>query len=274
MLFNLATIGLISQIYNTGGELYQALMLWSVITFPITVFSRNTLVQMVIPFIWLGGFLFGLANTLLYSTLLSAYFHIDIYTVMMSVPLLCACLIFLGYHFLFGTGYILALQVWFYISALVAIAYVEIDNPHQSLFILEIYFIGYILALLTSFGIISYRYYNKAQKYVLLVALLLFIGLFHISIILPQTSLLYAVFTIALLGLMAIFVASIHMRRLFNWLLFFIGLRFLILYFQALGGLATTGLGLIISGFMIISMTYYWFKYRKDIANWAARWMQ
>src|SRR5450631_2501007 len=35
MLFTLASIGLIAQIYHTNGEFYQALMLWSLITFPL-----------------------------------------------------------------------------------------------------------------------------------------------------------------------------------------------------------------------------------------------
>jgi uncharacterized membrane protein len=44
----LASIGLISQIYHTGGKLYQALMLWSIITFLATLCAR----QIFVPFLW------------------------------------------------------------------------------------------------------------------------------------------------------------------------------------------------------------------------------
>lgn len=275
MLLCLASIGLISQIYNTGGEFYQALMLWAVITFPVTLFARDKLVHMVVPFIWLGGFLFALANTMLYSPLFFQ-FHFNFLAVAMIMPLFCACLILLGERLSFQTGYVRALQAWFFISGFIALGIIESETASElSIYnIMAPYLCGYLLAILTAIGIISSRDYNKAQKSVLLLALAIFILSFHISIIMPDASLTYAVLTIAILGLIAIFIASTHHRRLFNLLLFFIGIRFLILYFQALGGLAMTGIGLIISGLIIICMTYLWHKYRTNIANWAERWMQ
>ncbi|MCP4297510.1 MAG: DUF2157 domain-containing protein, partial [Proteobacteria bacterium] len=54
MISCLASIGLISQIYHTGGEPYQALLLWSVITFPLTLFGRKGFLY----HLWVFGFLF------------------------------------------------------------------------------------------------------------------------------------------------------------------------------------------------------------------------
>jgi len=277
MLFCLASIGLIAQIYNTGGELYQMLMLWSVITFPLTIFTRSKLIHMVIPFMWLGGFLTALASAMLYSALIIPYFHYNVFVIAMTITLLIACLIQLGNRLSFAEGFMNALRVWFFISGLIAVImseFILLEYQSSQFDKMTPYYPGYILAILAAIAIINCNTYNKAQKSILLLTMTAFIASFHINMILPNSSLIYAVFTITILSLMAIFFASIHQRRLFNLLLLLTGIRFLILYFQALGGLATTGIGLIISGLIIIGMTYYWTKYRSDLANWAERWIQ
>ena len=42
-----------------------------------------------------------------------------------------------------------------------------------------------------------------------------------------------------------------------------LGIRFILLYFQSLGGLATTGIGLIVAGIIIISLAVLWFRFNK-----------
>jgi hypothetical protein len=74
--------------------------------------------------------------------------------------------------------------------------------------------------------------------------------------------------------LLAVFLASQKERKLFQWILFFMAVRFLVLYFQALGGLATTGGGLILSGGLIIGLTIIWNKYKTQVAIWTERWTQ
>lgn len=108
----------------------------------------------------------------------------------------------------------------------------------------------------------------------LLVMLGAFLIPFHLPLLEVKASIAYATFTILVLGLMSVFLASLKERKLFQWFLFFLGMRFLVLYFQALGGLATTGVGLIISGGMVIGMAVLWNKYRTALAVWAERWAQ
>jgi len=55
--------------------------------------------------------------------------------------------------------------------------------------------------------------------------------------------------------------------RLFNLCINLIGLRFLIIYFQVFGSLATTGIGLIISGLIIIGAVVGWMAFKKYIAT-------
>jgi uncharacterized membrane protein len=71
LILCLASIGLISQIYHTGGKLYQALMLWSLITFAAALAAR----QMFVPFMWVGAFLTGIVFTALDSVALQSIFQ-------------------------------------------------------------------------------------------------------------------------------------------------------------------------------------------------------
>ena len=52
ILLCLASIGLISQVYHTGGELYQALFLWSLITLPVTLLGNRGFLY----YLWVAGF--------------------------------------------------------------------------------------------------------------------------------------------------------------------------------------------------------------------------
>jgi hypothetical protein len=70
---------------------------------------------------------------------------------------------------------------------------------------------------------------------------------------------------------MAIYSASLKLHRLFQFFLVAVGIRFFVLYLQALGGLATTGFGLIITGLIIIAMVVAWNKFRRELNAWAER---
>jgi uncharacterized membrane protein len=273
----LASIGLISQIYHTGGELYEALMLWSLITLPITYVARNYVNHVVIPFTWLGGFFSAFIWTAYYSPSWIPIFHANPYAIMMVIPLFCAFLSLLGAQFNFSSPYIRAANDWFFITGIVALGVIETqDTPYRPSELLNLtpYMASYCFALLAAFLIIASPHYRYAQKIVLALALLIFLVPFHFSMLMVHSLFAHAVTTILVLTLMAIFAASVHKRGLFQWLLFFVGVRFLILYFQALGGLAMTGLGLIVSGIFIITMAVLWSKYRRKIGAWAERWMQ
>jgi uncharacterized membrane protein len=243
ILLCLASIGLISQIYNTGGELYQALMLWTVITFPAVTMARH----IVVPFIWTGAFLIALGF---------------------------ACVVLFGKYLALNYEFIRSFQIWFFITGILALVVAE-DSPVLTMERLDLmpYVTAYILAILVAFGILQHPY-RTLQKLFLLAALSVFLLIFHLALMNITADVVYALCTIFILGLIAIFVASLHRRRLFQWLLFIIGLRFLILYFQAIGGLALTGLGLIISGILIVAMAIFWNKYRSAITVKVERWLQ
>jgi uncharacterized membrane protein len=56
--------------------------------------------------------------------------------------------------------------------------------------------------------------------------------------------------------------AGMERRRLFDLAAFVIGVRFVVVYFEVFGSLAATGLGLILSGGVILGISYLWFMFR------------
>ena len=267
MLLCLASIGLISQIYHTGGQLYQALLMWSVMTTGVAAASR----QFFAPFIWATGFLSGMAITAIESPAFQPIFQKHGSPVFMTLPLLSALLVILCKTIGGEGGQTKALRSCTIIGGLIALmaAETQLWRHNTTGLRMTAYLPGYLLAALCATGIWLSPGYKKPQKLLLLLSLGLYLIPFHFPMFRIKSELAYAAFTLTVLASMAIFLASLKIRWLFQLFLVALGLRFLILYFQALGGLASTGFGLIISGTMIIAMVVAWNKYRKRITNWA-----
>jgi uncharacterized membrane protein len=267
----LASIGLISQIYHTGGKLYQALMLWSLITAGIPIISKRSFG----PFLWVSGFFIALICTVSTAPSLEPIYKYNYAAVYMAVPLLSAVLAMLSKKVLGEVGLTLAFHAWILIGIIMALVVVEtwfggysrrLDFA-QSGFLA--YLPSYILGVIAVLGIWSISEYSWAQKILLMVFIAFYFLPFHLLYMIKDPKIIFALCTVIILGLLAIFLASIKQRKLFQFLLFVVGVRFLILYFQAFGGLAMTGFGLIMSGVIIIGMVVYWNKYRIQLATWS-----
>ena len=61
--------------------------------------------------------------------------------------------------------------------------------------------------------------------------------------------------------------AAMERKRLFDLAALVIGIRFIVVYFQVFGSLAVTGVGLIISGSVILGIAYLWYRYRGNVAR-------
>ena len=121
---------------------------------------------------------------------------------------------------------------------------------------------------MTGIGVFLSSEYRKIQRILLLLAIVLFLLPFHYRLLEVQSELLYAANTLILLGSLSVFFASLRQRSVFQFFTTLIGLRFVILYFQALGGLAATGVGLIISGIVILAAALLWNRHRQALTNW------
>lgn len=300
----LASIGLISQIYHTGGELYQALFLWCCITLPVTLFAFKRF----IPNLWAAAFLTAVIAYCFHETRLGGAEGVYRLALFWSLPLsvflaavfcrrmrplglLARPLFFWSAMFLlgatvyfdsahssgfilqhsshpvrlfhyggYGTGQAVASATVFYalidvltVAALAAIFYMKsLDRKTRIL-------LGLLAALfcimMNMYGIIDYAAYQKhyssyAADYPLFLKLL---G--------PAVC-------ISMLLLLSFLFAGLNFQRLFNLCVNLIGLRFLIIYFQVFGSLATTGIGLIVSGLIIIAAVVVWYRSRKKVQAW------
>ena len=265
----LASIGLISQIYHTGGKFHQALMFWSLITLMAAISAR----AMFVPFVWTGAFIFGLVFSFIDSTLLQTIFHNNYPALFMTTALLCGSLSITSKMISNESGATRAARAWTILSGLFALISAELrEFPfYQMKQDLLAYVPGYFLGALILIGVWRNHEYRKIQKILITSTLLLFLIPYHMPLLQIKSLIAYAICTILVLSLSSIFLASLKQRRLFQWFLILIGLRFLILYFQAIGGLATTGFGLILSGGVVIGMAMLWNKYKTSLADWAER---
>lgn len=267
MLFILASIGLISQVYHTGGELYQALMLWSLITAGVAFVSQKFFV----PYIWAGAFLGSLTFTLVESPLFLPIFYRSGAPILMWLPLLAA-LMAIGCRNIAGevaqTKAFRSISLSCGIFGLILIEARLWTRAANELNLVS-YIPGYILLALCLYGIMYSKEYREIQKRVLYGALVFYIIPFHFPLFGVKAEVAYAAFTILTLSTIAIFLASLGERKKFQYFITLVGLRFLILYFEALGSLAQTGFGLIISGLIIIGLVSLWNKYRRPFSIWA-----
>lgn len=281
----LATIGLISQIFHISGHWYHALLLWGIITFPLVLFSQHLFVR----FFWITLTLHGLIWSIVgitTDTLDNGFAEIP--AVILFAPLLTALLYIISKRIKWLHGFNNSLFFWFQISAIAALIVADIAHSggefddYQRVW----YMPAYIAAALLGAGIILNPQYRTINKALLLAALALLLLYFHPSLLFTgETRYSYygaeqsvsfwqandlraPIITIVILFLYAIHAGNSGHQRTFNLVTFLIGLRFVILYFQALGGLAATGVGLIISGLLIIGIAWIWYTWRERLQHW------
>jgi hypothetical protein len=109
----------------------------------------------------------------------------------------------------------------------------------------------------------------KGNSIFLAASVLLYLSQFIPAVIrlADQYDAVRAIHFILIAMLSAIFFARIGKRRIFDALLAAGGVRFLVLYFEAFGGLLMTGIGLILSGIAIIALTVAYLKLKENIYN-------
>ena len=287
MLLCLASIGLIAQIFHTGGEWYHALLFWSVITFGISLFAHNLFTR----FFWVTLFL----HSVIWSIeALNGWHHehnLDGFpSMLLLAPLLTAVLYYASTHVRALFGLSSSVFFWFQITAIMALIFVDVSRSGGELADYQVawYMPAYITAGILAAGIVLHRDYKLLNKILLLACLGLLLAYFHPDLLFTGHS-RYSLFGSSphdgvsfwqaddirapLMTLLILFLYAIHAgnsghQNSFNVATFLIGLRFVVLYFQAMGGLAATGVGLIVSGVLIMSMAWLWFKSRERLSQW------
>ncbi len=271
MIAVVASIGLISQIFHTGGQLHQALFLWCGLTLAPSLFARHVFP----PFMWIGTFLIAVGAGALNSQTMVAIFKESPHALGMVIPLFCGVLTIGARAFLGDGVHTRAFRWWMFLTGLGGVVVSEFADDFFRTTTKHWlpYLPGFVFALILAVFLGVVREYNRIQRILLGTVIVSFVLHFQIAFLEFDSSLVRSVvsatLTIITLTAMAVFMAGLQARRTFQWLLFMIGGRFLVLYFQAFGGLAQTGLGLIISGGIVIGVAMMWNKYRKSLATWA-----
>jgi uncharacterized membrane protein len=273
-LLCLASIALLSQVYHSGGMWYHALLLWSIITFPINLYAKHYLSHV----IWVSLFLLSSVWSLIEFLYLILDIHandwnieIKLAAVLLTTPLLSISLSYIAAHYRY-TPLAITLRMWFIISLFSCLLFADIIywssnwvNIQSGLFI-PAYLFSFLLL-----GLILFKMpYCRLSKAVLLLALALLLLLYHPNFLttLIDSQFIAPFLIISILLLYALHLGLSEQQALFNAVTFLIGLRFLVIYFEVLGSLAETGVGLMLSGLLIISVSYAWYRARQPLQNW------
>lgn len=268
----MASIGLISQVFHANGKLYEALLLWSTITLPIVLLSRYAYVSL----IWVLIFTSAACYALIDSNFTRAFFEGNYYAVFIMIPFLCfnAASVFSAAvkDSLIGKSFSGAALLSIPIG--LAVAEMSVEAHITTSYSIVQYIPAYLLFALFQALLIRCSNYSHRQKFFIMLLSLFYLIQFHLINIGVSQSIVFAIITILVFLGMAIFFSGIKSQKMFHWCLFFAGIRFIVIYFQALGGLLMTGIGLITSGLLLILLTIGWNKYRKVLPSITEGWIK
>ena len=274
----LSAIGLISQVFHTGGELYQALLVWVIITFSLGLLGKKDF----LPALWVGGFILMFLAWSFSSH--SWWYHLDnridddnVFTVFLTLPLLALFLGELMVRFELLRRHGNFFKIVAILSVFVAFITADIHfSAGMFKYVIGAFVPVYIFGTASLILIFYKSGFSRKEKIILSII----IGV-TVFIFVPHFfggkidhgnrkfgELVGALYHITMLILLSIIFIIKNNKKLFNIITLLVGVRFLVVYFQVFGDLATTGFGLIISGLIIIGVAVLWFKKMDKIENW------
>lgn len=258
----MASIGLIAQIYQLQPDGTAAYLLWSALVFPLLFFVRSALLPVIwLPIAWVSFWGYIIDHKIFYQTLQSMT---DGWVY--SVPILWLSIWAVFYQildvYLKPTVYGLRKSLLFWLVVSIGTMIYFLDQSYTTSILFNIY--GYektfnpsalSISLSMAIGLTAlsaYLSYRGNKQYFLpfFMSLMIVGGLINLS------------FALSLIGLAAAgLYAYEHKRRgLFNFVLILAGIRIFMIYIQLFASLMSTGLGLIISGLVILLIIWGWLK--------------
>lgn len=271
----LGGMGLISQIYHLSGPVWRPLAFWLVLAFLPTLASRTRLLAHIwiltlfVTILYFLSHLFN-ANLLWHAAIIACSFVGAVFMVYSFGVGPCAPWLRLPEHFvqpllrISCATLVLFSSVWLLVGPYVNKA----TDTNGYLFFFAV---ATVVALLSTYW--SHRALTRALKR----ALCYLFTIVFIFLMLPflwSPSIEWLGTLVYTLGFLSIwfFVAKIGVLRgsqgLFNLATFVIALRFIGVYFETMGSLTQTGLGLIVSGVLIILVADLWHRHRRHLLKW------
>lgn len=269
MLWFLAGLGLVSQIYHLHSEEWRGLAFWCALTISLALIAQNRLAS----HIWHFGFA---ATLLLWAFGQEADFRTHTSShgrlvYISSIPLI----------FLIGSQTKRAALVSHFSEpsvnwASVGLGLVSIvghmfwyDSPSPIMSRMPIY--TFILVSLATSGSALFLWLKSDRLFAILISA--FIMVLCVNVALPaflpigHRHVMGAFFFILTWSLSAAGAAASNRRRLFDLCTAGIGVRFIVAYFELFGSLAATGVGLIFSGLIIMGIAWIWHRYRNTFLS-------
>lgn len=267
----LASIGLIAQIYQLQSDGMKAVLLWTILVFPVVLITR----KVILPLIWLPLFTTSSINTLAEINFVYAILEMIEKTFPYAISV-CGILLF-AYIYRFTSYYfrtrlapqIKAMKFWlgFDIVSLVIVMDLglgllgEYGNPSYT----ENYASVIVISLLV-LATVAFGYYSNKYNYsrLLTCALAILLGFSIIFMALPENKVLYDIWgfllTMSILATVVVYALIKNKEKLLNIATACVAIRLFIVYIQVFGSLLTTGVGLIVSGVFFLSLLYVWKK--------------
>ena len=263
-LLVLAGIGLISQVFNLTGDGWPAFFLWLVLVLPATLLAQSRLINHV----WF----IGLGITVLLWMMSGSADWLDRISAGIGVGYLCLAAGVVRPSPL-PPRFAHAALAWAVLGLLsVAAPYANIlwtaprlGNPTWGLTALALCALAAITALL-----VNWRARNKrAAAAAAVSAALLALGVaLPLKGVINEHHLGGALVFVAVWGAAGAAAGFDGRRKLFETAAAAIAVRVIIAYFEVFGSLAATGIGLIVSGGVILGIAAVWHKLRKPTLAW------
>ncbi len=273
-LMVLASIGLVAQIYQLQTQGLSAYFLWCVLVFPLVIISR----RIVLPLIWLPIFTASSVDTLTNIYFFRELLEIIEHTFPFAISV-CGILVF-AYVYRFVSYYfrtrlapqIKAMKFWlgFDIVSLVVLMDFGASNMFSGIFYDDILngdnyrsilVISCLILANVGFGYFSYKY-NYSRLLTCVLAILL--GFSIIYMVLPDNRTILDLWgfllTMAILSTVVAYALIKNRVKLLNIATACMAMRLFFVYLQVFGSMVTTGVGLIVSGVLFLSLIYGWKK--------------
>lgn len=271
-LYAMGTIALVSQIYHTGGELYHAALFWSLLHFGFLLLTRKEF----FPYLWSGIFFTSLIYFCWDNQTIRELYHRNVLPIFQALPFLSIYFVLI-FKKIKGEGAVTKVfrQMGFACGVMgIFIIESRVGHLWQKAYVLSAHLLPYLIIASVVFFLSRDDHYSKGERRLLMSLIGLYVFFLHFPLFGWNSRFLIPLGTIAILFLAAIYMVKINYKKMFDTFVILIFLRFLAIFFEAFAGLARTGIGLIISGLIILGTVYFWHKKKTRLSEWAKELIQ
>ncbi len=270
----LASIGLISQIYQLQSYGLEAYFVWCILILPLVILSRRSILAL----IWLPIFTASSVDTLSAIPFFRELLEIIEHTFPFAISV-CGILVF-AYVYRFISYYfrtrlapqIKAMKFWlgFDIVSLVVLMDFGASNMFSGIFYDDILngenyrsilVISCLIFANIGFGYFSYKY-NYSRLLTCVLSILLGFSIIYMA--LPDNRTILDLWgfllTMSILSTVVAYALIKNKIKLLNIATACMAIRLFFVYLQVFGSMVTTGIGLIVSGVLFLSLIYGWKK--------------